>query len=117
MKKIYIWVIVLAIVFSFYLFHTFVKIQQHNYVVSVLSSNLKHSNILEDRICKINNVRSADKNWFEKYQDDFYFKNILIECDNLDTHIIKVIVKDDAFDVYAYEINGELIYENDLIKK
>lgn len=113
MKKIYFLIIVIGILATFYIFHTFRKMERYNYISTVLDANLKNSDILEEKLCNITKIRSADKDWFKKYDDNLYFKNILIVCDNEDTYVIKVIVEKDSFDyVYGYEIGGELIYEN-----
>lgn len=115
MKKIYIIVIIIGILMCFYGFRKFIKYKQHNYVISNLTNNIKYSNVLEENICKIIKISPSDSEWFKKYDNSFYFKNFLVFCENNDTIIIKVIVKDDALDVVAYEINGELFYETDEI--
>lgn len=114
MKKVYILIVGFGIIIAFVAFRTFVKIKQHNYVTMVLNSNLKYSNILEEELCKISKVYPANKEWFKKYDDNLYFKNFIILCDNDDIYTIKVLVKNSAFQVYAYEIDGEIINEENL---
>lgn len=112
MKKTYIFLIILfGVIFVFYAIHTIIEMQHYNYVKATLEPELKYSDILEEKLCKIDKIRSADKEWFKKYDDKLNFKNFFIICENKDTYVIKVIVEDDTLDVYGYEINGEFFYD------
>ena len=72
---------------------------------------MKNSIILEQKIGIIKEIEKLNNKKFNHYKDNLYWKNFTIVLENNNRIIVKVIAETGTLIIYAYEIDGELILE------
>lgn len=74
---------------------------------------MKNSNLVKDKIGEIETIDKANLDWFKKYDNNGSIcKDYIVKVSTNEEIIIKIILNPKVTKgIYAYEINGEIFYE------